>query len=159
MVQEGVKYTHNHIHYSDPRCSNSLFLGEGPLFSYNQNIIDASYCTCTVCHILCAMYCEPSSIVSVLSAMHCMQCTMCHVFLHSHFAVYSVLCTMYPSLCAVQYIPYNVYQVLSVRSALCNMYFWSFIACCTQCAVNCRLCTVCHVFCAIDCMSCSVCNV
>ena len=78
------------ITVTPPRCSNSPFLGEGPLFSYNHNIIDASYCTCTVCHILCAMYCVPSSAIPVLSPMHCMLCTVCHVFC----AIDCMLCTV-----------------------------------------------------------------
>ena len=151
-------HTITSITVTPPRCSNSPFLGEGPQFSYNQNIIYASYCTCTVCHKLCAMYCVPSSVVFVLSAMHCMPCTACRVL--SPFTFCHILCAVY-------YIPFTVCRALyslyclpsTVRSALCNMYFWPFIACCTLCAVNCRLCTVCHVFCAIDCMSWTVCNV
>ena len=92
-------YTITSITVTPPRCSNSPFLGEGPLFSYNQNIIDASYCTCTVCHILCAMYSVPSSVVSVLSAIHCMQCTVYHVL--SPFTFFRILCAVY-------YVPFTV---------------------------------------------------
>ena len=113
-------YTITSIIVTPPRCSNSPFLGEGPLFSYNQNIIYASFGTCTICHILCAMYCVPRSVVSVLSAMHCRPCTVCQVL--SIFTFCRILCAVY-------YVPFHIST--DVFHALCSLHasphFYGFL--------------------------------